>query len=187
MKIFKTIIPGCFELRPIIREDERGRLVKTFHQETFEKMGLTTDFPEHYYSISKKNVLRGLHFQIPSKHHIKLVSCLEGKILDAVLDLRIGSKTFGKHLLIELNSEKANMMYIPEGCAHGFLTLTEKSIFINRTSTMYSEQHYRGIHWDSCGIDWPHKNPILSEKDQQLIHFKDFKSPFKFQPSNDIS
>ena len=181
MRIKTTKIEGCFEIEIIVREDRRGRLVKNFHKTSFEKLGLSTDFPEHYYSVSKKNVLRGLHFQVPSQHHIKLVSCIEGRILDVVVDLRIGSPTFGEHLIIELNSEKANMLYVPEGCAHGFFTLSDKSIFLNRTSTMYSSSHDRGIHWDSCGISWPINYPIISEKDKNLPELKNFESPFKFQ------
>jgi dTDP-4-dehydrorhamnose 3,5-epimerase len=183
MKVIPTKIDGCFEIKTIIRKDDRGRLVKTFHKASFEEMGLHTEFPEHYYSVSKKNVLRGLHFQIPSKHHIKLVTCLEGGILDVIVDLRISSPTFGEHLIVELTSEKANMLYVPEGCAHGFYTFSNKSIFINRTSTMYSEAHDKGIHWNSCGIAWPDKNPIISAKDSLLPDFKNFKSPFKFHPS----
>ncbi|PZX51290.1 dTDP-4-dehydrorhamnose 3,5-epimerase [Algoriphagus ratkowskyi] len=183
MKVKPTKIEGCFEIEIIIREDGRGRLVKNFHKTSFEKLGLMTDFPEHYYSVSKKNVLRGLHFQVPSQHHIKLVSCLEGRILDVVVDLRIGSPTYGDHLMIELNSEKANMLYVPEGCAHGFFTLSTKSIFLNRTSTMYSNSHDGGIHWDSCGIEWPTTNPIISKKDKYLPELENFDSPFKFQPT----
>jgi dTDP-4-dehydrorhamnose 3,5-epimerase len=183
MKVRPTKISGCFEIETIIRKDDRGRLVKTFHRASFEEMGLHTDFPEHYYSVSKKNVLRGLHFQIPDKQHIKLVTCLEGSILDVVVDLRNGSPSHGEYVFIELNSEKANILYIPEGCAHGFYTLSDKSIFSNQTSTMYSEVHDRGIHWDSCGIKWPDKNPTVSEKDKLLPDFKNFKSPFEFHPA----
>jgi dTDP-4-dehydrorhamnose 3,5-epimerase len=180
MKIVPTKIQGCFELKTIVRKDDRGRLVKTFHQTTFKDLGLHTDFPEVYYSISKQHVLRGLHFQIPSKQHIKLVTCLEGKIQDVVVDLRVGSPTYGEHFSIILDSEKANMLYIPAGCAHGFYTISEKSIFVNQTSTMYSESHDRGILWNSCNIKWFSENPILSEKDSQLIPLQSFKSPFKF-------
>jgi dTDP-4-dehydrorhamnose 3,5-epimerase len=180
MKIIETPISGCYEIRTIVRKDIRGRLVKTFHKKTFLEMGLHIDFPEQYYSVSKKKVLRGLHFQIPSKQHIKLVTCLEGVIQDVIVDLRVGSPTYGEHFSILLNSELANMLYIPAGCAHGFLTISEKSIFLNRTSTMYSEAHDYGIHWNSCGIHWAGDNPILSEKDNLLPPLESFNSPFKF-------
>jgi dTDP-4-dehydrorhamnose 3,5-epimerase len=181
MKLIETKIPGCFEIKHKVRKDTRGKLVKTFHEKTFQEFGLHGSFPEVYYSVSKKNVLRGLHFQVPSQHHIKIVLCLEGSILDAVVDLRVGSPTYGEHILIELNPEKANMLYVPEGCAHGFYTLSEKSIFLNQTSTMFSQDHDMGIRWDSCGIDWPNKNPIISEKDNDLIEFGSYNSPFRYQ------
>src|SRR5690606_5281497 len=181
MEINKTKIPGCFEIKHKVRKDVRGKLVKTFHEKTFQEMGLHTNFTEVYYSISKKNVLRGLHFQVPSQHHIKIVLCLEGTILDVVVDISVGSRTFGEHITNELSPEKANMLYIPEGCAHGFYSLTEKTIFLNQTSAMFSKGHDMGIHWDSCGIDWPTEKPIISEKDKNLIEFGSFNSPFRYQ------
>ncbi|GAA0879727.1 dTDP-4-dehydrorhamnose 3,5-epimerase family protein [Algoriphagus jejuensis] len=181
MDIIKTKIPGCYEIHKIVRKDTRGRLVKTFSEKTFQEMALHRNFPEVYYSVSNKNVLRGLHFQIPSQHHVKLVACLQGSILDAVVDLRIESPTYGENILVELNPDKANMLYIPAGCAHGFYSLTENTIFLNKTSTGYSQKHDRGIHWDSCGIDWPTNKPIVSEKDKHLIDFASYNSPFRYQ------
>jgi dTDP-4-dehydrorhamnose 3,5-epimerase len=180
MELTKTKIPGCFEIHHQVRTDHRGKLVKAFSEESFREMGLHTNFPEVYYSVSDKNVLRGLHFQMPSEHHIKIVLCLQGALLDAVVDLRVGSPTFGQHILIELNSDKSNMLYVPEGCAHGFYTLTKNTIFLNQTSTVYSQEHDMGIHWNSCGIEWPTKNPVLSKKDTNAIDFGSFNSPFTY-------
>ncbi len=181
MEIKPTKIPGCYEIKHKVRKDSRGKLVKTFHEDTFRKYGLHFNFPEVYYSISKKNVLRGMHFQVPSQHHIKIVLCISGNIMDAVVDLRVGSPTFGEHILVELNPMKANMLYIPEGCAHGFYTLSDNAVFLNQTSTMFSEKHDAGVRWDSCGIDWQIKNPIVSEKDKNLIEFESYESPFRYQ------
>jgi dTDP-4-dehydrorhamnose 3,5-epimerase len=181
MEIVKTKITGCFEIKHKVRNDNRGKLVKTFQAKTFQEFGLHSNFPEVYYSVSKKNVLRGLHFQVPDQHHIKIVLCLVGRILDAVVDLRVGSPTFGEHILLELSHEKANMLYVPEGCAHGFYTLTDNSVFLNQTSTMYSQKHDAGIRWDSCGIDWQKKDPIISAKDKTLIEFESYNSPFRYQ------
>jgi len=180
MEIIKTKIPGCFEITHKVRKDVRGKLVKTFHEQTFQELGLHSSFPEVYYSVSKKNVLRGLHFQVPSQHHIKIVLCIVGRILDAVIDLRVGSPTYGEHILLELSQEKANMLYVPEGCAHGFYTLTDNAVFLNQTSTMYSQKHDAGIRWDSCGIDWQIRNPIISVKDKTLIEFELYNSPFRY-------
>jgi dTDP-4-dehydrorhamnose 3,5-epimerase len=181
MELLNTKIPGCYEIRPKVLRDYRGKLVKSFSENIFQEMGLHKNFPEVYYSVSDKYVLRGLHFQIPAQDHIKLVLCLQGALLDAVVDLRLGSPTFGEHILIELNSENSNMLYIPEGCAHGFYALTENTIFLNQTSTIYSKEHDMAIHWDSCGIEWPQKNPIVSIKDQNAIKFSSFNSPFRYQ------
>jgi dTDP-4-dehydrorhamnose 3,5-epimerase len=174
----KTIISGCYELEPSIFGDSRGKLVKTFHKDVFLSLGLETDFTEEYYSISPKNILRGLHFQLPPYDHVKCVTCLSGKIFDVVVDLRKKSKTYKQYFSIELDAEKGNMLYIPEGLAHGFNVLSDTAIFLNRTTTVYNADSEAGIKWDSCGIIWPNTNPILSDKDKNLITLDKFKSPF---------
>lgn len=178
MEILKTTLNDCWELKPRIFKDDRGSLIKTFHEDTFVSLGLATDFKEEYYSVSKKGVLRGLHFQIPPQDHVKCVTCISGKIFDVVVDLRKESSTYKSHFTIELSSEKGNMLYIPKGFAHGFYVLSDEAIFLNRTTTVYSPEHDTGIKWDSCGIEWPNSNPILSEKDIALIEMDKFKSPF---------
>ncbi|MCL4132289.1 UNVERIFIED_CONTAM: hypothetical protein GTU68_013014 [Idotea baltica] len=178
MEKIKTSIPGCFELQPRIFKDDRGKLIKTFHKDTFLDLGLETDFKEEYYSVSKKNVLRGLHFQMPPEDHVKCVTCISGKIFDVVVDLRKDSPTYKQSFSLELDSEKGNMLYIPKGFAHGFFALSDDAIFLNRTTTVYNPSCDTGIKWDSCGINWPSDNPILSEKDQEMITLSNFKSPF---------
>jgi len=178
MEIIKTSIEGCFELQPRIFADDRGRLVKTFHQDIFESNGLKTDFKEEYYSVSKKHVLRGLHFQTPPYDHVKCVTCLSGKIFDVVVDLRKNSPTFKQYFSIELDAEKGNMLYIAKGMAHGFFVLSDSAIFLNRTTTVYAPNNDAGIRWDSCEIDWPSMQPILSEKDKEMICLTNFESPF---------
>ena len=113
-------IPGCYEIQPAVFKDERGHFVKVFHEDTFKRHHLETDFTEEYYSVSLKNVLRGLHFQLPPKDHTKMVYCVEGEVIDVVVDLRIGSPTYGEFELFQLSAEKANIIYIPPGLAHGF-------------------------------------------------------------------
>jgi len=178
MKIIKTIMSGCFELQPKIIQDSRGRLVKTYHNEVFASYGLDTNFSEEYYSVSNKDILRGLHFQLPPYDHVKCVTCLLGKIFDVVVDLRKDSKTYKQYFSIELDAEKGNMLYIPKGFAHGFQVMSETAIFLNRTTTIYHPESESGIRWDSCGINWPNMNPVLSDKDKQLIKLNDFKGPF---------
>ncbi len=178
MRKNKTTIPGCFELEPPIFGDSRGKLVKTFHRDIFFNLGLETNFSEEYYSVSSKNVLRGLHFQIPPHDHIKCVTCLSGKIFDVVVDLRKDSPTYKQYFSLELDADKGNMLYIPKGLAHGFYVLSNTAIFLNRTTTVYNAESEAGIKWDSCGIEWSVKNPILSNKDKQLITLDHFESPF---------
>ncbi len=176
--IKNTKIHGCFELIPNVVKDERGSFVKIFHKIVFEKYGLNTNFVEDYYSISYNRVLRGLHFQLPPMDHIKMVYCIDGKVFDVVVDLRVGSPTYGDFEVFELDSEKSNIIYIPKGLAHGFYVLSEKAIMVYKVSTVYSPQHDTGILWNSVDIPWPDENPIISKRDSEFIHFKDFKSPF---------
>ena len=174
---FQTALPGCFEIQPIVRGDSRGRFVKTFHANTFNELSLETEFPEQYYSVSAAGVLRGLHFQTPPMDHNKLVYCTSGRILDAVLDIRLDSPTFGKSITLELSAAKANMIYIPKGMAHGFYSITDATVAYN-VSTVYSPEHDAGILWNSAGIDWAVSDPSLSERDRLFEPFDQFESPF---------
>jgi len=174
----ETEFPGLFIIKPRIFSDNRGLFIKLFHHKMFEDMGLRSDFKEEYYSTSSKGVIRGLHFQLPPEQHVKCISCLQGEIFDVVVDLRKDSPTFGKHFTIKLNSEDPTVLYIPEGMAHGFMSLTDNSIFLNKTTTGFNADCDTGIHWDSCGIQWPDIKPVLSEKDIEMQTFADFNSPF---------
>ena len=181
MKIINSEIPGCYEILNTIHNDSRGTFVKTFHSPTFKKFGLNTLFEEEYYSISFKNVIRGLHFQLPPHDHIKLVYCILGFVKDFVVDLRVGSPTYGKHLSINLSSKKGNMIYIPKGMAHGFCSLSKTSILVYKASTIHHPHKDSGIKWDSAGISWPNENMIISERDKSFPKLKDFKSQFRFK------
>ena len=173
-----TPIPGCFEIIPKIRKDSRGMFIKIFHAPEFKELGLTAVFREEYYSVSRKGVLRGLHFQDPPAALSKMVFCVEGDILDAVVDLRKSSRTYGKAFTIKLSTRAANMLYIPQGCAHGFYALSKKVVMLYKTSKVYSPEHDSGILWNSAGIKWPCKRPILSPRDAAFPGLSDFKSPF---------
>jgi len=180
MKIHSVAIPGCYEIYPPVLSDERGSFVKTFHHESFIRHKLITEWQETYYSISKQKVLRGLHFQLPPHDHEKLVYCTDGGVLDVVVDLRVGSPAYGKHVMIELTADKANMLYIPRGLAHGFYVTTPSATMHYKVTTQYSPSHDTGILWNSAGIDWPDANPIISTRDKSFLAFCDFKSPFLF-------
>jgi len=172
-------LPGCFELQPKAFEDARGKFVKVFHERMFAEKGLVTNFAEEYYSISHKNVIRGMHFQLPPMDHVKMVYCVQGEVLDAVVDLRVGSPTYGEHALFELSATKANSIYIPKGMAHGFCAMSEQAIMVYKVSTIYSPEHDAGLLWDSAGIAWPTKQPTLSARDQGFPSLDEFVSPFR--------
>lgn len=174
MDIKETGIPGCVEIIPAVFTDERGSFVKTFHRDLFLQQGLETEWREEYYSVSRKGVLRGMHFQLPPHDHCKLVYCSAGNVLDAVLDLRRDSPSYGRHFLTELNAEKANMLYIPKGFAHGFYTLSESATMMYKVSSVYAPSHDAGILWSSAGIAWPESNPIVSGRDGAFPELSSF-------------
>jgi dTDP-4-dehydrorhamnose 3,5-epimerase len=180
MDVHETPIPGCFELKLVIHEDIRGRFVKVFQREDFLRHGMTTEFAEVYYSVSHKGVLRGLHFVLPPKDQDKLVYCVQGEVFDAVVDLRKGSPAYGKHALFRLSGERANMVYIPKGCAHGFYALSEQATLVYQVTTAYDPELDAGIRWDSAGIPWPDAVPTLSGRDQGFPTLAEFASPFEF-------
>lgn len=184
MLIKPTSILGCFHIKPMVRKDGRGFLVKTYQQELFEENNLQTKYVEDYYSYSRKGVLRGLHFQIPPFHHVKLVSCTQGVVMDVVLDLRVGSPTYGSYEVFELSGMDGDMLYLPEGIGHGFLALTDSVIIHYKTTRKYSAEYDMGIRWDSLGVQWPISNPVLSERDLHFPRLDEFISPFNYCSGN---
>ena len=180
MDLIKTQIDGCYELQPNIFDDARGRFVKIFNETEFGSFELETAFKEQYYSVSKKNVVRGMHFQQSPFDHVKLVCCLQGAVFDSVIDLRVGSPTYGKSETFELTADKANSIYIPKGVAHGFCTLSDEAILIYNVSTVYSAECDAGILWSSGDIAWPVQDPILSARDRNFPSLDRFISPFKY-------
>jgi dTDP-4-dehydrorhamnose 3,5-epimerase len=178
MKIIDTKLEGVKILQPDIFGDERGSFVKPFHKETFEKNGLNTRFEESFYSISKKGVIRGMHFQTPPADHVKLVYCPAGAIMDVVVDIRKNSPTYGQYVNVELSQNNGTMIYIPRGCAHGFIALEDNSAAVYMQETMRSAEHEGGIRYDSFGMDWGTETPILSKRDQIFPKLSEFNSPF---------
>lgn len=175
----ETSLPGVFILTPGVFKDNRGVFVKTFHREAFLARGLEADFAEQFYSISRRGVLRGLHFQLPPHHHAKLVTCLNGTVLDAVVDLRTDSPCFGQHVTVTLSRRNARMIYIPRGCAHGFLSLTNNSLLLYNQTSVHAPHADAGIRWDSANITWPLDSPVTSIRDAGFPGLADFISPFK--------
>lgn len=180
MNFQPTTLPGCFLLQPKVLRDERGCFVKVFHQDVFREQGLATDFNEEYYSVSRRGVLRGLHFQTPPRQHAKLLYCVQGRVLDAVVDLRVGSPTYGRHMMIELDAERGQVLYLAAGVAHGFYTLSEQALMVYKVTTTYSPEHDTGILWNSASIAWPDPTPILSARDCGFAPLDGYLSPFVY-------
>jgi dTDP-4-dehydrorhamnose 3,5-epimerase len=177
MKVLPTELDGVFILKPNVFEDARGSFVKTYHQDLFESCGIKFSPKEEFFSISRKNVLRGMHFQRPPAAHDKLVYCPVGKVLDVALDLR-AAKRGTRCISRELSAANREMLFIPAGCAHGFLALEDESMMVYQTSTVHSPSHDAGVLWNSFDFDWPMKNPILSDRDQKFPALRDLQSPF---------
>lgn len=180
MEFVNTPLPGVVAVRPAVIGDCRGMFVKMFHRGLFAAHGLATDFAEEYWTVSQTRVLRGLHFQLPPHEHAKLVFCVSGTVLDAVLDLRAGSPTFGHHVLTDLDGETGRGVYIPPGLAHGFYVLQAPATVVYMVSSVYSREHDAGVRWDTADIPWPDQNPVLSDRDQSFPALADFASPFTF-------
>lgn len=170
-------IPGVYEIQPKVFEDARGLFVKIFQASDFEKAGLDSVFAEEFYSVSKPNVIRGMHFQLPPHAHSKLVYCTEYKVLDVVLDLRKGD-SYGKVLTLELDAEKRNMLYIPVGCAHGFLSYDKQATMVYHVSCEHHPEYDVGVLWNSFGYEWGCDNPVVSIRDAHFDAFNQFVSPF---------
>ena len=177
MKIKKTKFNGLKIITLTKNNDFRGNLVETYRKNLFNNKDLI-----FYYKVfSKKNVLRGFHFQHKNKQ-IKYITVLKGKILDCVIDLRRNSKTFGKTFKIILSEKNRLSLYVPSGFAHSYLTLDRENIVYYKLSNYYYPKSESGIFWNDkdLKVRWPTKNPKLSLKDKKLLSFKDFLKKFKY-------
>lgn len=172
MKILDTPFNDLFLLEYHIHRDIRGEFVKTIHDDVFQSNGLNYLFVENYFSVSHKNVIRGMHFQHPPHAHAKLVYAVTGRTLDVVLDIRKSSATYGEFFSVELSAEKRNAIYIGKGFAHGFLSLEDNSLVEYHTTTAQNKASEDGIKWDSFGFEWNVENPIISERDLAFQNFK---------------
>ncbi len=177
MIIKKTKIEGLIEIIPPVFIDERGYFFELYQSKKFSDLRLNMSFVQDNQSFSKKNVLRGLHFQNKPYQQGKLVMAVTGKVIDVAVDLRSGSPTFGKHEKIVLDSSIHNMIYIPEGFAHGFVAL-EDSVFFYKCTSFYNKASDSGIRWNDpdLNIDWEIDQPLVSEKDKSLQTFAEFKN-----------
>lgn len=178
MKFTQLPIEGVFLIECIFFEDNRGKFIKTFNFEMFREKGITDiNFKEIYYSISQKNTIRGMHFQIPPFDHAKLIYLTAGKVIDVLLDLRKNKKTFGKYISIELSAFK-EAIYIPRGLAHGFRALEDGTTMVYNQTSVYNKAFDTGILYNSFGYDWGIDNPVISQRDLSFKTFEEFNSPF---------
>jgi dTDP-4-dehydrorhamnose 3,5-epimerase len=175
MKVIPTEIPDVLIIEPQVYGDDRGFFLESFNQKDFrEKTGVNTTFVQDNHSMSLKNVLRGLHYQIPNPQG-KLVRVVSGSVFDVAVDARKSSPTFGQWVGCVLSAENKRIFWVPEGFAHGFLVLSERAEFLYKTTNYYYPQYEKTILWNDAdlGIDWPLKTPpILSPKDQAGQPFK---------------
>jgi len=178
MELETTFIEGLHILHLNKIADNRGGFIKMFNEAFFLEHNLTTLIKESYFSISHKNVVRGMHFQTPPADHTKLVFVNQGTITDVVLDIRKQSATFGKYYSLEISADKPKLVYIPSGCAHGFLSKEDNTIVSYMQTSVYNKECDMGILWNSFGMDWETESPIISGRDAAFSCFNNFKSPF---------
>ena len=178
MPFTQPTLSGVFEIELFHAKDERGVFTKTFHKSLFKTNHLEHSFDESFFSINKKGVIRGMHFQRPPHDHAKIVYVTSGKILDVILDLRKSSPTFGQHITIEISAENHQAVYMPKGIAHGFCCLTEATM-IYLTSSEYNASSESGILWNSFNMEWPVSEPIISSRDRSFSPLSNFQTPFE--------
>lgn len=176
MNIRETLLPGVLVLTPRIFWDDRGHFFETYNQRVMADAGMPQVWPQDNFSLSKKNVLRGIHYQITQPQG-KLVRVTHGAVLDVAVDLRRSSATFGKHVAVELSGENADMLWVPPGFGHGFLVLSEVAGFAYKVTDYYSPAGERTIAWNDpdIAIPWPISavDAIVSDKDQKGAFLRD--------------
>lgn len=184
MQITKTPIEGLLIIEPKVWKDNRGYFYESYNAKLFAEAGIDVNFVQDNQSFSQKGALRGLHAQAQPFEQGKLVRVLQGAVMDVAVDIRKGSPTYGEHFDIELSEENHKQLWVPAGFLHGFLTLEDQTIFTYKVSNYYDKNSEIGVMWNDpdLNIEWsrdiPESEFLLSDKDQVLSQFKDFKSPF---------
>ena len=174
MKFTETALSGVYLIDLEPRGDDRGFFSRVFCVNEFGALGLQTDFVQFNTSFSKiKHTLRGMHYQLGDAAEVKVIKCIRGALYDVVLDLRPASPSFGKWTAAELSAENRRMMYVPRGCAHGFMSLTEDVEMMYFVSAFYDPQQERSVRWNdpAFGITFPHPPALISDKDAAAPDF----------------
>jgi len=175
MTFRETNLPGVFEIQLELKSDERGFFARAWCQKEFESHGLNTKLAQCSVSFNtRKGTLRGLHYQDVPFGEVKLVRCTTGSIYDVVVDLRPQSPMFKNWVAVVLTAEKRNMVYVPEGCAHGFVTLENATEVFYQISEFYHPELSRGVRWDDPAfqIVWPGEVEVISERDRTYPDFE---------------
>ena len=183
MKVMPTTIPDVLVLEPRVFGDERGFFMESFNQQAFdEAVGRHVAFVQDNHSRSAKGVLRGLHYQLPPQAQGKLVRVASGAVFDVAVDMRPGSPTYGRWIGVELSADNHRQLWIPEGCAHGFMVLSDSADFLYKTTDYYAPHLEACVRWDdpTIGIVWPRlgMSPVLSDKDRAAPALADAR-PFR--------
>jgi len=175
MNIESTPLPGVLLIKPDVFGDARGFFLEAWNLRRYREAGLDRDFVQDNVSLSRKGILRGLHFQNPNPQG-KLVQVLQGEVFDVAVDIRAGSPTFGRWFGALLSEENHHQLYVPEGFAHGFCVLSDTALFSYKCTDFYNPHAEYSLRWDDpdLGIVWPIDHPVLSAKDQAARYLKDF-------------
>ena len=170
-----TKLPGVAIIKPTSFADDRGHFKELYNRSHLALAGIDVQFVQVNFSHSRRGVLRGLHFQV-MKPQGKLVTCVQGTVLDVAVDINPTSSTYREWIGVELSDQNHHQLWIPPGYAHGFLVLSESADFHYKCTEFYDPSDEAGVHWadDSIGIDWPNKSPTLSSKDAQLPSLTDY-------------
>jgi dTDP-4-dehydrorhamnose 3,5-epimerase len=174
MNVITCDIPGLLVIEPKVFGDARGFFMETWNRQRYAEAGLDWDFVQDNVSLSRRGILRGLHFQNPGGQG-KLVYVLQGEVYDVAVDLRKSSPTFGRSYGLTLSAENKRQFFVPPGFAHGFAVLSETALFVYKCTSLYAPQNELTVAWNDpeLGINWPLEAPVLSEKDARGLRLRD--------------
>lgn len=177
-----TRIPGVVQVRPPFHQDARGSFAKPYSQAVLEGLGVPFPLAEVYWSQSAAGTVRGMHFQVPPTTIAKIVFATAGRVRDVVLDLRVGSPSYGLFEVFDLGPESGSIV-VPVGCAHGFEVVDGPACLTYLQVGDFDSATDAGVRWDSFGMDWKTVDPILSARDSALPPLNEFDSPFRWEAS----
>lgn len=182
MEIIETKLKDLLIVKPDVFGDKRGYFFESYNKNVYAMHGLNMVFVQDNESKSSKNVLRGLHFQKPPFAQGKLVRVVKGAVMDVAVDIRKGSPTYGQWDSVVLSGENKLMYWIPEGFAHGFVTLEDDTVFTYKCTNVYNKESEGGIRWNdpALAVEWNVSEPVLSPKDEILPFMSEFESPFVY-------